>query len=142
MPPVRLRTSSAKARICLGSVQSGKRAGEIASVPHRDAYALRLVVGRTLYDHGRVVAFSPSLHHLAPEPAMLIAPAYAQRLGVTNGQAVKATSARASITVAVRAARGVAPRTAVLPFTADGTGAAELIDAADAVTYVRVETLR
>ena len=37
MPPVRWRTSSAKSRICRGSVQSGKRAGEIAACAHLQA---------------------------------------------------------------------------------------------------------
>jgi NADH-quinone oxidoreductase subunit G len=118
------------------------RAIEATPVPHRDAYSLRVVVGRRLYDAGRLVQESPALAGLAVAPIMLIASADAQRLGVTNGESVKATSGRGSINVAVRAARGVAPGTAVLGFGADGTGAAELIDASSVVTDLRVETLR
>ena len=110
--------------------------------PPRDNYALRLVVGRTLYDAGRVVEHAPSLATLARPAELRVAAADAQRLGVTNGESVRLTSGRGSITVAVRATRGVQPGCGVLTFAADGRGAAELIDASAAVTDVRVETLR
>jgi anaerobic selenocysteine-containing dehydrogenase len=101
-----------------------------------------LVVGRRLYDGGRVVQESPSLRGLATAPLLLVAAADAQRLGATNGESVKVTSGRGSVTVAIRAAKGVAPGTAVLAASAGGFGAVELIDAAEIVTDLRVETLR
>ena len=115
---------------------------DTTAVPPRDGYALRLVVGRTLYDAGRLVEHSPSLAGLATESALLVASADAQRLGVTNGESVKLTGARSSITVTIRATRGVTPGVGVLAFSADGRGAAELIDVHAPVTDVRVETVR
>ena len=112
------------------------------SIPQRDAYALRVNVGRKLYDGGRIVAESPSLVGLKKAPTMLVYSADAARLGGLSGESVTATSSRGSITVELKAARGIAPGTASLGFSADGTGASELIDASVSVTDIRVETLR
>jgi NADH-quinone oxidoreductase subunit G len=115
---------------------------DTTAVPARDGYALRLVVGRKLYDAGRLVEHSPSLAGLGVETVLKVASADAQRLGVTNGESVKLTGERGSITVTIQATRGVAPGVGVLAFAADGRGAAELIDVHAPVTDVRVETLR
>jgi NADH-quinone oxidoreductase subunit G len=110
-------------------------------VPPRDAYALRLVTNHPLYDSGRTVVSTPSLAALRRTPELLVAAADLQRLGVTNGTEVKIAAGHGSIVLPVRAARGIAPGTAVVPFTADGNIAA-LIDASAPVTDLRVETLR
>ncbi len=116
---------------------------EVATVPTpaRDAYALRLVSGHTLYDHGAAVAHTPALASLRKSAELLVAASDLQRLGVTNGTAVKVTSAHTSLTVPVRAARGVAAGTALLAILGEET-ASSLIDAAAPVTDVRVETIR
>jgi NADH-quinone oxidoreductase subunit G len=116
--------------------------GAAAPVPARDGYALRVIVRRALYDGGRLVTESPSLRGLRAAPELRVAPADAHRLGVADGERVKVTSGRGSITVPVRAAKGVTPGVAELHFSADGTGAAELVDASVTVTDLRVETLR
>ncbi len=67
-----------------------------ATVPARDAYALRLVTGRTLYDGGIAVAASDSLAVLVAEPVLLINPQDRDRIGVEDGTEVKVTSARGS----------------------------------------------
>ncbi len=128
----------------LGRIESfaWKPAGASGPLPARDAYALRVVVRRTLYDGGRLVHESPSLRGLRPPAELRVSAADAQRLGVANGGAVKVTSGRGSITVPLRAAKGVAVGTAELHFAADGAGAAELIDASAMVTDLRVETIR
>jgi NADH-quinone oxidoreductase subunit G len=110
-------------------------------MPGTDAYALRLVSGRPLYDHGATVEHSASVHNLKHAVELLVAAPDMQRLGVTNGTVVKVTSAHTTLTVPVRAVRGVAPGTAQLAMEGADTASA-LIDAAAPVTDVRVETVR
>jgi anaerobic selenocysteine-containing dehydrogenase len=110
-------------------------------MPGRDAYALRLVSGRPLYDDGATVQHSASVHNLKRTVELLVAAPDMQRLGVTNGTVVKVTSAHTTLTVPVRAVRGVAPGTAQLAMEGADTASA-LIDAAAPVTDVRVETVR
>jgi NADH-quinone oxidoreductase subunit G len=111
-------------------------------VPARDAYALRLVSTRTLYDAGRAVTLTPSLAPLARRPALRVNPSDLARIGVADGADVRITSSRASVTTTVRADRWVPVGVGWLPFGADGAGAAELVDATSTVTDLRVETLR
>ncbi len=113
-----------------------------ANVPPRDAYALRLVVGRTLYDNGRVVRETPILTGLVAAPALRINPHALAALGVDAGTQVRITGARTSLTRPVVGDAAVPAGVAFLPFPADGTGPAELIDVTAPVTDVRVETLR
>jgi anaerobic selenocysteine-containing dehydrogenase len=63
-------------------------------------------------------------------------------IGVEEGAQVRVTSARATITLPVRTHPTVPAGTARLSFTADGRGAAELIDTTAMVTDLRVETIR
>ena len=130
--------SGAGARPALLSWGEGEPA--LAEVPPVDAYSLRLVSGRKLYDDGTAVRHSPSLAPLAPGPTLRINPYDLDRLGVSTGQEVKVTSARGSLTTTVQADAGV-PRGAVaMAFNQPGDGAADLIDVSRPVTEVRVET--
>ena len=63
-------------------------------------------------------------------------------LGVDAGTQVRITGARTSLTRPVVGDAAVPAGVAFLPFPADGTGPAELIDVTAPVTDVRVETLR
>jgi NADH-quinone oxidoreductase subunit G len=110
--------------------------------PGRDAYALRLVAQRTLYDGGRIVASTPALAGLRKEPVLLVHAQDLARIGVEDGASVRVTSARATVTLPVRTDPSVPAGMARLPFTADGRGAAELIDTTAMVTDLRVETIR
>ncbi|HEV7524096.1 MAG TPA: NADH-quinone oxidoreductase subunit NuoG [Acidimicrobiia bacterium] len=110
--------------------------------PARDAYALRLVVGRSLYDDGRLVSETPLLQRLVPEPALRVHPSDLARIGVDSGGQVKVTSTRGSQVVAVRSDAGVPAGIACMDFSADALGAALLIDAAQPVIDLRVESLR
>ena len=109
--------------------------------PGRDAYSLRLVTGKTLYDHGRTASRSAVFHDLAGEPMLLVSAGTLSRLGVTNGTTVRAATTRGSITVPVKAVRGMPDGVARLATSAGPDGVRLLIDADTRVTDVRVETL-
>ena len=113
----------------------------VAAVPARDAYALRLVVGRKLYDHGRTAAASTNVVNLAGSPTLLVHRSDRDRIGVADGDTVRVTSARSTVTLPVRADGATPAGTAFLVFALDGLGAADLIDLAAPVTDLRVETL-
>jgi predicted molibdopterin-dependent oxidoreductase YjgC len=109
-----------------------------------DAYSLRLVAARTLYDAGRTVSSSPSLAPLAAGPAIVVHPSDLQRVGVAaEGDTVRVTSARGTVEVPVRADTAVAPGTCFMPFAqSDEVGPNDLIDVTAPVTELRVETVR
>ncbi|HTD49166.1 MAG TPA: NADH-quinone oxidoreductase subunit NuoG [Acidimicrobiia bacterium] len=111
-------------------------------VPPRDAYALRLVVGHRLYDNGRMVSEAPILQRVRRPFPLRINPHAAALLGLDAGSQVRLTSTRGSIIVAVDPDAGVPEGIGQLEFSADGLGAAELIDADATITDARVETLR
>jgi NADH-quinone oxidoreductase subunit G len=113
-----------------------------ADVPARDAYALRLVTGRRLYDNGRLVSESAALARVKRPYALQVNPQDAARLGVEAGAEVKATSTAGSLVVSIEPDAGVPVGIARLDFSANGAGAAELIDASTAITDLRVETIR
>src|SRR5204863_8088060 len=106
--------------------------------PAADAYSLRLVVSRSLYDDGTLVQRSPSLARLASAPALRVNPSDLDRLGVTSGGSVRVTSSRTSLELPVAADPAVPRGGARLAW---GGRAADLIDATSAVTDVRVETV-
>jgi NADH-quinone oxidoreductase subunit G len=109
--------------------------------PPVDAYSLRLVAARSLYDAGTLVRRSPSLAALAQGPCLRVNPADLGRLGLTTGERVRVTSARTSLVLEAAADARVLRGSAVLAFNAPGEGAAELIDVAQPVTDVRIETM-
>ncbi len=110
--------------------------------PTRDAYALRLVVGRRLYDNGRLVSESPALGSLRRPFTLAVNPRDAARLGVDAGARVRVTSTRGSQTVGIETDARVPAGVARYDFSADGEGAAALVDADATVTDVRVETIQ
>ena len=108
--------------------------------PALDAYSLRLITYRKLYDHGTHTRNSPSLSGLAGESSLVANPEDLKRLGVTSGDTVKVTSSRGSLTTAVTADAVVPPGTVSLPWNLGEPSPSALIDATAAVTEVRVET--
>ncbi|HET8930497.1 MAG TPA: molybdopterin-dependent oxidoreductase, partial [Acidimicrobiales bacterium] len=113
-------------------------------IPAPDAYAFRLVVTRKLYDQGTIVQQSPHLAPLATPPAEIPArlnPADIAQLGITDGASVRISGARGQITLPVLADAGV-PR-GLVAFTRDAAFGAGLglIEPAQTVTDVRVETV-
>jgi NADH-quinone oxidoreductase subunit G len=113
-----------------------------AETPGRDAYALRLVTGHTLYDGGRAVTSSPAIAGLAHDIALLVSGTDLSRIGVAEGTTVKVTSQRTTLELAVRVDARLPAGVARLTFAPDAPGAADLIDVSAPVTDVRVETLR
>jgi NADH-quinone oxidoreductase subunit G len=109
-----------------------------------DAYSLRLVAARTLYDAGRITGSSPSLSALAPGPALVVHPNDLARVGVAAvGDTVRVTSARGTLEVPVRTDTAVAPGTCFMPFAqSDTIGPNDLVDVTTPVTELRVETTR
>lgn len=106
-----------------------------------DAYALRLVAGRTLYGADRVVSASPSIAKLAPGSRLLVHPRDRDRIGVADGTEVRAVSSRGSIEIAVHADARIPLGVAAIAFNQVGPGAGDLIDVREAVTDLRVETV-
>ncbi|HEY8527800.1 MAG TPA: NADH-quinone oxidoreductase subunit NuoG [Acidimicrobiales bacterium] len=111
----------------------------VISPPSLDAYSLRLVVSRSLYDRGTLVRNSPSLAELGGPATLRLNPADFDRLGVAAGDEVRVTSSRGHITVPVRPDPGVPRGVAALPHNRAGGRASGLIDASAPVTDVRVE---
>jgi NADH-quinone oxidoreductase subunit G len=109
-----------------------------------DAYSLRLVVTRMLYDAGSTAASSPAIAGLADPAALVVHPSDLARVGVANeGDDVLVTSAHATVTLPARTDTAIAPGTALISFARPGSHAAnELLDVAAPVIDVRVETTR
>jgi predicted molibdopterin-dependent oxidoreductase YjgC len=119
------------------------RAGAPArQAPPVDAYSLRMVAVRTLYDAGALVTRSPSLAALVEGPCLRVNPADLGRMGVTTGDRVRVSSSRKSLVLDVAADPHVLRGSALLAFNTIGEGAADLIDATQPVTDLRVETVK
>jgi NADH-quinone oxidoreductase subunit G len=112
------------------------------AVPPRDAYALRLVAARKLYDKGDMVVRSPSIAVLAADPVLLVNPSDRDRIGVRDGDNVRATTSRGSLVLPVTGDTTTPSGVAFLAFTQTSPGPADLIDATLPVTDLRVETLK
>ena len=113
----------------------------VRQAPPVDAYSLRLVAVRTLYDAGSLVSRSPSLAALAEQPCLRANPADLGRMGVKTGDRVRVSSSRKSLVLDVAADPHVLRGSAVLAFNAPGDGACDLIDATQPFTDLRVETV-
>ena len=109
-----------------------------------DAYSLRLVAARTLYDNGRTAASGPAFAGLAPGAALVVHPSDLGRLGVAaEGDEVRITSPRATVTIPVRTDTATAPGTAFMAVAQPGAiGPNDLVTITDPVTELRVETTR
>jgi hypothetical protein len=109
-------------------------------VPGPDAYALRLVARRRLYDQGTLVQASPSLAPLAPSPGLRANPYDLDRLGVQTGGRVR-VRAREALEMEVVADAEVPRGVALVDLDLAEEGAEDLIDSTEAVTDVRLETI-
>jgi hypothetical protein len=109
-------------------------------VPAPDAYGLRLVARRRLYDQGTLVQASPSLASLAPAPGLRANPSDLDRLGVQTGGRVR-VRAREALEMQVLADAEVPRGVAVVDLDLAEEGAEDLIDSTKAVTDVRLETI-
>ncbi len=112
------------------------------SRPGRDAYALRLVSSRVLYDGGVMAGATPSFGALVRDGELLVNPQDRDRIGVADGDTVRVTSAHGQLDLPMRADAGVPLGNAVLPWNLPKHLAADLVDAGSAVTDLRVESKR
>jgi predicted molibdopterin-dependent oxidoreductase YjgC len=109
--------------------------------PGVDAYSLRLVATRRLYDLGTLVQHSPSLAALAPGSTLLVHPSDLDHLGVADGGEVTVSSPRTTLTISAHASTAIPKGSAALTVNQSGPDPADLIDAALDVTDVRIETV-
>ncbi|MFZ4583648.1 MAG: NADH-quinone oxidoreductase subunit NuoG [Acidimicrobiia bacterium] len=121
-------------------------AADNTAPPAPDAYALRLVVGRAMYDSGVIAARSSATATLADRVSLLVNPSDRTRIGVNDGDRVRVTTARGSFTMPLVADDATASGTAFLVFNrvidgSDELTAADLIDLSAVVTDLRVETV-
>ena len=128
-----------------------EEAATALGTPHvvpADRYSMRLVSMRRLYDGGSAVAHSPSLVPLVSDAAARANPHDLDLLGVQDGDAVAVRSARGALTLRceqdARVPRGVVAIDFNVAAPDDGApnAAAALIDAAEAVVDVRLESIR
>ncbi len=107
--------------------------------PPNDAYSLRLVASRRMYDDGVALRHSPASAGLARSIDVRLNPADFDKLGVASGSIVRIESGRGHLVAPALADAGVPRGTAVTPWLAPGSPANKIIDASAAVTDVRVE---
>ena len=114
----------------------------VKSLPALDAYALRLVSTRSLYDLGTMVQHCPSMAHLAPGARVRVNPHDLERLGLASGDRVRMVSSRATVELPVAAWTGVPRGSISITFNQPGDlAAADIIDASQPVTDIRMESV-
>ena len=114
--------------------------GSTTAAPAPDAYSLRLVSGRKLYDAGVAVTASPSLAGLVAPVALKMNPSDLDRLGVKSGGQVRLRAARVDTVVPVVAEPALPKGSAALPFNVGQLDVGQLIDITRAVNDVVVES--
>ncbi|MFN8050205.1 MAG: NADH-quinone oxidoreductase subunit NuoG [Acidimicrobiales bacterium] len=112
------------------------------NVPAVDAYALRLVAPRTMYDAGTLLQHARSSAQLAPAATLRLHPADFDRAGVGDDGRVKITAGSRSLVVEATVDASLPRGTASLAATAANVSAHELIDIGAAVTDIRLEAAR
>ena len=115
--------------------------GDSEPLAPRDAYSLRLVASRKLYDQGVAVSTSPAMAALPPGSVLRINRYDFDRLGVADGDTVRLTSPRTSVTAQILLDTTLPRGSVGVWFNQPGTCAADLVDASSLVTTVQVETL-
>jgi NADH-quinone oxidoreductase subunit G len=116
-----------------------RRPEKPTELPLVDAYGLRLVVSRTLYDKGTQVAESRSLAGLANPARIRLNPADLARLGLDSEASVVVSSPRGKVTLDAVADAAVPAGSAAMFVNHDGADPADLIDVTAPVTTIQVE---
>jgi predicted molibdopterin-dependent oxidoreductase YjgC len=113
--------------------------------PQHDAYSLRLVAARALYDRGAAVEASPSLLALVSTASVRANPYDLDRIGAADGAEVRLRSSRTEAVLRAVADPGVTKGTVCVGLNLDapsaGRVAATFIDPDDLVTEVRMESM-
>ena len=105
-----------------------------------DAYALRLIAGRKLYDDGTLVQQSPSLAPLVPGTVLRINGYDFARLGVAVGSRVRVKTPKGQAMVEVQVDDGVPRGAAAAYVNQPGLDVTALLDATARVTDLRVDS--
>ncbi len=108
--------------------------------PARDAYGLRLIASRKLYDGGVTVGQTPALASLAADTLLRVHPVDLERVGVESGTEVEVHSERGALRLPIVADADVARGNVVVLFPSAQIDVGALIDATAPVTDVRIET--
>ncbi|HEU5298965.1 MAG TPA: NADH-quinone oxidoreductase subunit NuoG [bacterium] len=103
--------------------------------------SLTLIVGEALFDRGAMSARSGAIADLAGEPWALLHPEDAARVAVADGEPVVLTSRRGSVALRARLSTAILPGQVFVPRGYDAAPVSALVDAAEAVTHVRVAGL-
>jgi anaerobic selenocysteine-containing dehydrogenase len=107
--------------------------------PAPDAYSLRLVATRKLYDQGTATHHSPSLSGLGTANAVRMHPHDFDRLGIDAGATVTLTAATGAIKLPAVPDSGVPKGSAAVLVNQAGPVVGTLIDASARVTDIKVE---
>jgi len=105
-----------------------------------DAYGLRLIAGRKLYDHGTLVQHASSLAHLAPGTVLRVNQYDFDRLGVSAGHEVRVKTSKGVLMAQITVDGGVPRGAAAVFVNQPGIAITSLIDATERVTDLRVDT--
>lgn len=109
------------------------------SAPANDAYSLRLVATRRMYDNGTMVQACAASAGLAAAVQVRLNPSDFAKLGIDSGTIVKVVSGKGELMAPVSVDAGVPAGSAVIPTNAPDANANRLIDVTNSVTDVRVE---
>jgi NADH-quinone oxidoreductase subunit G len=120
--------------------------GESLRVPPPDAYSLRLVAVRHLFDRGAAIEASPSLLPLVPTAEVRANPYDLDRIGATSGSEVQLRSSKSTAVLRAVADTTVVKGTLRIGLNLDAAGAADriavrLIDQGEIVTEIRMESV-
>lgn len=109
-------------------------------VPH-NRYTFRLVVDRTLYDNGMLVANCPSLAGLAEPSVARLNPEVMNELGIQNGAEISLASESGRVTVATKSDARVPAGVVAIAHNHTGVDPRELIVPGALVTEVQVSVV-
>ncbi len=126
--------------VAAGSSVAFSPPDDTTPVPHVDAYSLRLVSSRRMYDRGTLVQHAPSLAGLADGAVLALNPYDFDRVGVDAGTEVQALSHVGEMFVPVVSDSGVPRGTAAFGYNCPDLDVRALIDNDAVVTDVRIQT--
>jgi NADH-quinone oxidoreductase subunit G len=113
--------------------------------PPVDAYALRLLARRSLYDHGTQSQACPNLAGLAPDAVAGAHPVELDKLGISAGDQIRLRSSKSSLVVRIdrdwSVPLGIVAVGLNLQPDDDGNTAVDLIDSSAPAVNVRMETI-
>ena len=108
--------------------------------PPIDAYSLRLMAARRMYDRGTLVQHAPSLSGLAPTAVLAVNPYDFDRVGVDSGADVQVISPVGEMDMPVVADPGVPRGTAAFGYNYPDRDVRDLFDPDAVVTDLRIQT--